>query len=133
MAEKVLVLGLSKSGIAVAKYLKHHGYDVYLTENKKEVDIKKVKELEQEGINVEYGAHTPKFIDNASYAITSPGIPPKAEIFKMLSERPFIGQFYYLFATITFYGFRIYKNKNLRIVILRLFYNFNQLIKSSFK
>ena len=87
MAEKVLVLGLSKSGIAVAKYLKHHGYDVYLTENKKEVDIKKVKELEQEGINVEYGAHTPKFIDNASYAITSPGIPPKAEIFKMLSER----------------------------------------------
>ena len=87
MAEKVLVLGLSKSGIAVAKYLKHHGYDVYLTENKKEVDIKKVKELEQEGINVEYGAHTPKFIDNASYAITSPGIPPKAEIFKMLNER----------------------------------------------
>ena len=87
MAEKVLVLGLSKSGIAVAKYLKHHGYDVYLTENKKEVDIKKVKELEQEGINVEYGAHTPKFIDNANYAITSPGIPPKAEIFKMLSER----------------------------------------------
>ena len=84
MAEKVLVLGLSKSGIAVAKYLKHHGYDVYLTENKKEVDIKKVKELEQEGINVEYGAHTPKFIDNASYAITSPGIPPKAEIFNML-------------------------------------------------
>ena len=87
MAEKVLVLGLSKRGIAVAKYLKHHGYAVYLTENKKEVDIKKVKELEQEGINVEYGAHTPKFIDNASYAITSPGIPPKAEIFKMLSER----------------------------------------------
>lgn len=87
MAEKVLVLGLSKSGIAVAKYLKHHGYDVYLTENKKEIDIKKVKELEQEGINVEYGAHTPKFIDNASYAITSPGIPPKAEIFKMLNER----------------------------------------------
>ena len=87
MTEKVLVLGLSKSGIAVAKYLKHHGYDVYLTENKKEIDIKKVKELELEEIHVEYGAHTPKFIDNASYAITSPGIPPKAEIFKMLNER----------------------------------------------
>ena len=30
--KKVLVLGLSKSGIAAAKFAKKHGADVYLTE-----------------------------------------------------------------------------------------------------
>ena len=31
--KKVLVLGLSKSGIAAAKFAKKHGADVYLTES----------------------------------------------------------------------------------------------------
>ncbi len=35
MAEKVLILGLSKSGIAAAKFAASKGYDVYVTEKKK--------------------------------------------------------------------------------------------------
>ena len=31
MTEKILVLGLSKSGIAVAEYAIKHGYNVYIT------------------------------------------------------------------------------------------------------
>ena len=34
MAEKVLILGLSKSGIAAAKFAASKGYDVYITESK---------------------------------------------------------------------------------------------------
>ncbi len=87
MSEKVLVLGLSKSGISAAKYLINNGFDVYLTESKSEVNEIQVKELQNLGINVEYGTHSEKFIEGASFAVTSPGIPPKSEIFKRLNEK----------------------------------------------
>ncbi len=85
--EKVLVLGLSKSGIAAAKFLKQKGYNVYLTEYKSKVDIEKVKELEELGINVEYGSHSDEFIENSSYVITSPGIPPKSDIIQRIQSK----------------------------------------------
>ena len=89
--EKVLILGLSKSGTAAGVNIMKHNipakYEVYLTESKSEVDMEKVKELEDLGIKVEYGGHSDKFIDGASFAITSPGIPPKSEIFQKLISK----------------------------------------------
>jgi UDP-N-acetylmuramoylalanine-D-glutamate ligase len=43
MKEKILVLGLSKSGISSAKLAKNLGYDVYLTEGKTNVDEQQVQ------------------------------------------------------------------------------------------
>ena len=86
---KVLVLGLSKSGIAAAKYLNKKGADVYITEIKpeKSEDSEKIRELEKLGINIETGGHSDKFLEDVYVAITSPGIPPKSEIFQKLHER----------------------------------------------
>ena len=47
MTEKILVLGLSKSGIAAAKLGISLGYDVYITEGKKEVNELQVLEFHQ--------------------------------------------------------------------------------------
>lgn len=87
MSEKVLVLGLSKSGISAAKFLRKKGYEVYLTESKPDVDTKKVSELKELGINVEYGGHSEKYVSGSSFAVTSPGIPPKSEIIRKLYEK----------------------------------------------
>ena len=87
MAEKVLVLGLSKSGISAAKFLKANGFDVYLTEAKSEVNNEQVKELEELGIKVEFGSHSEEFINGASFVVTSPGIPPKSEIYKRIQQK----------------------------------------------
>ena len=46
MEEKVLVLGLSKSGISAAKLAIKLGYKVYLSEGKNEVNLEQVHELE---------------------------------------------------------------------------------------
>ena len=94
MSDKILVLGLSKSGIAAAKLGIKLGCDVYLTEGKKEVNELQVRELENLGVKVEYGAHSDKFIEGASIAVTSPGIPPKSEIFKRIQaqEIPIISE-----------------------------------------
>ena len=82
--QKVLVLGLSKSGIAAAKLAKRHGANVYLTEGNdvSQDRLHLVEELKELGINVEYGGHSDKFISKASFAVTSPGIPPHSEIIK---------------------------------------------------
>lgn len=82
--KNVLVLGLSKSGIAAAKALKKHGANVYITEGKE-------KEIPQDlldlGIRVECGGHSSEFINLAELAITSPGIPPHSEIFSKLKSK----------------------------------------------
>ena len=89
MAEKVLILGLSKSGIAAAIEAKALNYDVYITESKesKEEFTEKVKELKELGVHIETGGHSEEFISEAKFAITSPGIPPKSEIFGTLQRK----------------------------------------------
>lgn len=87
--KKVLILGLSKSGISAGKYLNEKGADCYITEFKvaTEKDFDKIKELEALGIKVETGGHSDEFINDSYIAITSPGIPPKSEIFARLKEK----------------------------------------------
>lgn len=86
--KKVLVLGLSKSGISAAKYLNSAGADVYLSESReaKEQDSEKIKELKSLGINVETGGHSDEFIKDSYIAVTSPGIPPNSEIMQRLKS-----------------------------------------------
>lgn len=89
LGKKVLVLGLSKSGIAAAKLAKKHGAVIYLTEGKDVTseNLYKVEELKNLGINVEYGAHSDEFINNADLVVTSPGIPPHSEIIQRIRKQ----------------------------------------------
>lgn len=87
---KILVLGLSKSGIAAAKLAKKRGADVFLSEGKNisgEENFLKIQELNSLGIHTEYGGHTEHFIENSDLAITSPGIPPHSEIIQKLKSK----------------------------------------------
>ena len=87
--KKVLILGLSKSGAAAAKYLSGKGADCYVTEYNQitEKNREIYEELIKEGIKVETGTHSEEFINDSYIAITSPGIPPKSEIFQRLKEK----------------------------------------------
>jgi len=101
MKEKVLILGLSKSGIAAARAASKRGADVWITEGKepKEEYKEKTEELKELGIHIETGGHTDAFIEGSGFAITSPGIPPKSEIFQKLKERniPIISEIEYAY------------------------------------
>ena len=87
--KKVLILGLSKSGISAAKYLNSKGADVFITEIKpaKEEDNEKITELKNMGIQVETGGHSDEFLSDLYLAVTSPGIPPHSEIFQRLKDK----------------------------------------------
>lgn len=86
--KKILILGLSKSGISAAKYLNNHGAEVFITELRaqKEKDNETIEELNKLGIKVEMGGHSEEFIQDAYMAVTSPGIPPHSEIFQKVKE-----------------------------------------------
>ena len=86
--KKVLVLGLSKSGISAAKYLNSAGADVYLTESRepKSGDDVKIEELRNLGVHVETGGHSDEFIKDSYIAVTSPGIPPRSDIMARLKK-----------------------------------------------
>lgn len=86
--KKVLVLGLSKSGISAAKYLNKIGAEVYITEFREEKaeDAQKIAELKELGIQVEMGGHSDEFIKDSYIAVTSPGIPPRADIMQKLKD-----------------------------------------------
>lgn len=94
--KKVLIIGLSKTGISAARYLNAQGADCYITEFRPSDDNDKelVRELEKEGIKVETGGHTEEFMNDSYIAITSPGVPPRSFIFTKLKEKniPVIGE-----------------------------------------
>ena len=85
--KKVLILGFSRSGISAAKYLNSRGADCYITEIKPDGDKDKIEEVEKLGIKTEFGSHSQEFLKDAYLAVTSPGIPPKSEIFERLSAQ----------------------------------------------
>lgn len=89
MADKILILGLSKSGIAAGEFAVKAGYDVYISEgNSPKDEFKdKIEDLKSLGIHIETGSHTDKFVEGAKFAVTSPGIPPKSEIFGKLNQK----------------------------------------------
>ncbi len=84
--KKVLVLGISKSGIAAARVSRRFGANVYITEKGKIKPefIDTVEELRSLGIKIESEGHSENFINNADLVITSPGIPPHSEILTKL-------------------------------------------------
>ena len=87
--KKVLVLGLSKSGIAAAKCLVKHKVKVFLTEGNtpNEKYVSEIENLKKLGINVETGIHSDDFITGCDFAVTSPGISPQSEIIKRLKSK----------------------------------------------
>lgn len=78
--ECVLVIGAAKSGIAAAKLLHRHGYDVTLTDMK---EVAQKAELKAMGIAVYDGGH-PDTLKEKTYAfvVKNPGIPYHAPFVK---------------------------------------------------
>ena len=86
--KKVLIFGLSVSGISAAKYLNRHGADVYITEysEAKPEQSTIIKELQLMGIKIETGGHSDEFLKNSYLAVTSPSVPTDSPVMIKLKE-----------------------------------------------
>ncbi|MEK7828736.1 MAG: Mur ligase family protein, partial [Deltaproteobacteria bacterium] len=78
----ILVVGLARTGIATARFLKEKGAIVAATDNLPAYQIKGIDDLKSSGIEVETGGHSIKHFLNANLIILSPGVPPDIEPLK---------------------------------------------------
>ena len=76
---EIAVIGLARSGRAVATLLRKHGYNVYASDLASSPDTGRcAEELRSQGIAVDVGRHDLERLARASLVVTSPGVPPSA-------------------------------------------------------
>ncbi len=75
---KVLILGLARSGYQAAKVLIKRGNTVILNDGKAEekLDQEQIKELREAGVELIFGSHPDDLLDSSfDYLIKNPGVP----------------------------------------------------------
>jgi UDP-N-acetylmuramoylalanine--D-glutamate ligase len=74
--KSVLVVGLGKSGVASALFLKSRGARVTVSDSKPEAELRKeILQLLDQGITVETGAHGDRTFRGQDLIVVSPGMP----------------------------------------------------------
>ena len=73
--KRVLVVGLGKSGLAAARFLKAHGAKVTVSDARPATLIAELPALLDEGISVEAGSHGLLTFRRQDLIVVSPGVP----------------------------------------------------------
>jgi len=93
--KRVLVVGLGKSGVASALFLKSRGARVTVSDSKPEAELRNdILPLLEQGITVESGGHGDRTFRRQDLIVVSPGVPfdaPQLEQARTLGE-PVIGE-----------------------------------------
>jgi UDP-N-acetylmuramoylalanine--D-glutamate ligase len=78
--KKTVVVGLGKTGISTAVFLKKRGAQVMVSDSSKDNTLDAAaKKLQAIGVDVELGMHSSSFFQNAELIILSPGVPHTIE------------------------------------------------------
>ena len=77
LGKRVVVVGLGKSGQAVARFLKERGAQVIGNDARaaKEMDVE-LRQLSQAGVELALGGHDESVLCSADLIVVSPGVPP---------------------------------------------------------
>ncbi|HEX9309524.1 MAG TPA: UDP-N-acetylmuramoyl-L-alanine--D-glutamate ligase [Gemmatimonadaceae bacterium] len=85
---EIAVIGLARSGRAVAMLLRKHGYNVYASDVVSSPATGKcAEELRAAGIVVDIGRHDLERLARAALVVTSPGVPPSARPLAFAREK----------------------------------------------
>jgi len=77
---EIAVIGLARSGRAVAILLRKHGYNVYASDVASSPDTGScAEELRALGVTVDVGRHDLERLARSRLVVTSPGVPPSAK------------------------------------------------------
>ncbi|MGE0528762.1 MAG: UDP-N-acetylmuramoyl-L-alanine--D-glutamate ligase [Bdellovibrionales bacterium] len=80
--KRILIVGLAKTGVTLARFLVHHGAAVTISDHKSKAELSShLEKLEGLPVTMELGGHTPKTFLNQDLIILSPGVPPHLKIF----------------------------------------------------
>lgn len=80
--KRVSILGIGRSGVATAAYLSSRGAKVLMSEaqSQEKVNPEWLKQLADMPVEIEFGGHSPRATSWPELIVTSPGVPPRAEV-----------------------------------------------------
>jgi UDP-N-acetylmuramoylalanine--D-glutamate ligase len=80
--KKVLVVGLSKTGVSLSRFLVEQGAIVTLSDHKSQAELTSaLEEISELPIKLDLGGHTPKLFIEQDLIVLSPGVSPELKIF----------------------------------------------------
>ena len=80
--KKILIVGLAKTGVSLAKFLVKHGANVTISDHKSRAELEKYLELVSDlPVQIELEGHTPKTFLNKHYVVLSPGVSSYLKLF----------------------------------------------------
>lgn len=100
--KRILIVGLARTGVALAKFLVPRGAKVTISDHKSKAELANpLEKIAGLDLTLELGGHTPKTFLNQDVIILSPGVPPHLKIFdyaksqgvKVTGEFEFCSQF----------------------------------------
>ena len=93
--ERAVVIGAGVAGIAAAGALAKEGASVVITEARPRAQLGDLHTVEALGAKILAGGHDRSHLDGATLVVTSPGIPPSADVRRWARERdiPIWGEF----------------------------------------
>ncbi len=86
--KRISILGMARSGVAVAELIKGYGGVPFVSDMKSRDQLASATAvLDQKGIAYETGGHTERALTNVDFLVVSPGIPGTAPIIKDIERR----------------------------------------------
>jgi len=85
--ERAVVIGAGVAGIAAAGALAKEGASVVITEARPRAQLGDLHTVEALGAKILAGGHDRSHLDGATLVVTSPGIPPSADVRRWARER----------------------------------------------
>jgi UDP-N-acetylmuramoylalanine--D-glutamate ligase len=80
--KKVMVVGLSRTGVALTKFLVERGAEVTVSDHKSPAELTAtLEEVEKLPVKFDLGGHTPRLMLQQELIILSPGGPPELKLF----------------------------------------------------
>lgn len=100
--KRVLIVGLARTGVSLAKLLTKNGAQVTISDHKSRAELSGyIDTVEKMNVALELGGHTPKTFLQQDLVVLSPGVPPHLKIFeyarsqgvRVTGEFEFVAQF----------------------------------------
>ena len=86
--KRILIVGMARTGVALAKFLTQHGAAVTISDHNSKAELSTFLELNQGmDLTLELGGHQPKTFLNQDVIILSPGVPSHLKLFDYAKSR----------------------------------------------
>ena len=86
--KKILVVGLAKTGVSLARFLVKYGVQVTISDHKSEAELAYyLEQVEDLPLQLELEGHTPKSFLKKDYVILSPGVPSHLKLFEYVKAQ----------------------------------------------